>query len=126
MNLDTLKDIKPYEPLVINWSIYIVAVSLLITCVVLIVAYMIHKRRSQKTEDIQQKATTKLKQLNFDTDDKTLIYYFTIYSKVASTKQNETLDDIYKRLEPYKYRKNIEKLDNNIKDSMKVYIESLR
>ncbi len=126
MNLDSLKDIKPYEPLVINWSTYIVAGSLLIACVVLIVAYMIHKKRSKKTKNLQQKATDKLKQLNFDTDDKTLIYYFTIYSKVASTEQSETLNDIFERLEPYKYRKNIEKLDDSIKDSMKVYIESLR
>ena len=87
---------------------------------------MIHKKRSKKTKNLQQKATDKLKQLNFDTDDKTLIYYFTIYSKVASTEQSETLNDIFERLEPYKYRKNIEKLDDSIKDSMKVYIESLR
>ncbi|OPX26339.1 MAG: hypothetical protein DRG11_05680 [Epsilonproteobacteria bacterium] len=125
MSLENLRDIKDFEYLAISWHIYLTIGSIVLLFLITIVAIVLYKKRKKKTQNIIQKATTLLKHLSFDADDKKLIYSFTIYSKIISNKQDENLNSILKLLQPYKYKKQNLKLSEDIKTKMKKYIMSV-
>lgn len=123
MNLADLKDIKPYAILSIDKDMYIASVVFLVLLLVLLI--VLFKKRNTHKSTTKQKATALLKTLNFNTDDKTLIYDWTIYGKIIASKNDKKFYDILEQLEPYKYKKETIKLDQTIKNKMQKYIESL-
>lgn len=130
--MDKFQDIMPNEILLIDFTKYI---YVFICIFVFILVFMILIKRFNKKEKVvftkEQIALKNLKNLDFNTpNQKQLLYDFTLLAKECQNektneKTKEKLDDILKKIEPFKYQKYEIVLDENIKKILKEYINDL-
>lgn len=126
--MDKFQDIMPNEILLIDFTKYI---YVFICIFMFIFVFMILIKRFNKKEKVvfskEQIALKKLKNLDFNTpNQRQLLYDFTLLAKECQNeKTKEKLDDILKKIEPFKYQKDEIVLDENIKKILKEYINDL-
>ena len=119
--MEQLKDIRAIEVINIDYSPYIITLSVLVILFLLILYYFMKK---DKVVTDEQKAIKYLENLDFNSESKLLAYDFTLYGKVCVTSLYE--DEfmvIVNKLEKYKYKKNMsENIDIDLINDMKDYI----
>ena len=121
-----LKDIKPNVEIPDN-SLIILGVSLFSLIVLAILLYFLlkpkRKRRKKLTPlEIKKK---ELKELDFD-NDKEVAYLFTTHAVDFTNEKNlHEYEEIVKKLEPYKYKKEVPKMDKELKKRIKRFIDAI-
>ncbi|MDD2697339.1 MAG: hypothetical protein PHF17_00915 [Arcobacteraceae bacterium] len=122
--MEELKDIKPIVTILDDSFIDGAFIGLLIICI-LVGAYFIYKFfRKNKKFDKRKQSVLYLKSFDFQQDDKTLAYEFTKHGYITLEEHfRDEFIKIVKQLEIYKYKKDIPKIDEELKEQMKDYIK---
>jgi ATP-dependent Zn protease len=118
--LKQLKDIKPNANIV-DYKFYaFLIVSLLTAALILFLLFKFFKKK-QNNPYLQ-----KLKNLNFK-DSKKTAYEFTRYAKYFVNEENEAeYEKIVKSLNRYKYKPNVDDLENELINEIKRFVEGLK
>jgi hypothetical protein len=120
---DKLKDIKPSQIIQIDFTPYIyIAIAIALIGFILILIFVLkNKKRKRLTKEEQAKKN--LKSIDFKGNTKDIVYSFTVngYDCLDEKNKNEFMS-IVKKLEPYKYKKDVKKLSDDLIDDMKDYI----
>lgn len=125
--LSQLKSIKPIVTVPDN-SLYILIA--IIAAVLLLVAYLAYRyftrvKRSRKLST-KELALKRLKALDFN-DTKGVVYTFSVDGSLFVNEQNrESFNSIEKELEPYKYKKEVEKLPQDLEEHIKQFIQGVK
>jgi len=126
INLSQFKDIKTIEFIQIDFTLYLLILTL---CIILFSMVMFFLTR-QKNIKITKKEILLEEFYNLDfntTDTKSIIYNFTIYGKKTLRKDHKAnFESILTKLEPYKYIKENKKLEDSLVYDMKNYIKSIK
>lgn len=122
-----LKDIQDIVYITDN-TFFIMVLVLLITIILLSIIFYFKfktkKRKSKKSKEVKYYEI--LKNLKF-TDIKKDIYSFIIHIKYFENELDpDLLKDILKRIEIYKYKKDIPEMENKDKNDMLLLINSLK
>ena len=121
-----LKDIKPIVEIPDN-SLVILSVSLFVVLIIGVLLYLLLKpkrRRKKKLTPFEIKKE-ELKSINYD-DDKEVAYRFTTHAvEFLNEKNRDEYEKIVKELEPYKYKKEIPKMDEELKEKIKRFIDAI-
>lgn len=120
--IDQLKDIKASETITINFFPYLFTIIGVILFITLILFVFIRKKKKLTPKQI---AIQKLKSLDFEnTADKQLAYNFCKYSyQCLEDNHEDEFKKIERQLESFKYKKEVPKLDSDLKSQMKDYIK---
>lgn len=124
--LSKLNDIKELEKIPDN-SIFIfsflifLAILILTTLIFFLIKFF--KNRKKSPRKIYFKI---LKNIDFS-DSKKSAYVITKYSRLITTNEREKklANELIEELEKYKYKKNVEKIDETIKAKFLVFMDSL-
>lgn len=126
--MDRFQDIMPNELLLIDFTKYIyVFICIFMFFIVLFFIFRRVKKREKVVFSKEQIAFENLKKLDFETSNqKQLLYDFTIFAKECQSEMKKNrLDEILKKLEPFKYQKDEIVLDEKTKKILKEYIDEL-
>ena len=124
--LSKLNDIKELEKIPDN-SIFIfsflifLAILILITLSFFLIKFFKNRKKSPRKIYFEI-----LKNIDFS-DSKKSAYVITKYSRLITTNEREKklANELIEELEKYKYKKNIEKIDDTIKAKFLVFMDSL-
>jgi hypothetical protein len=123
--IDKLKDIKASNIIQIDFLPYILMSGgfiVVLTLIIFLILYFKNKRK-KKPNKIEI-AKQNLKNLDFTKDTKDIVYGFTVNAyECLDDKNKDELEQIIKKLEPYKYKKVVTKISNDLIDDMKDYIK---
>jgi uncharacterized membrane protein len=123
--IEKLKDIKP-NVIIPNNSLVILLsfiFVLLITGTLLYLFFKKPKRREKPT--LKEIKLKELKALDFD-NDKEVAYKFTTNAYLfLDDKNKDKYEEIVKKLEPYKYKKDTPAMPKELKSSIKEFIREL-
>jgi hypothetical protein len=122
--LEQLKTIKAFEDINIDFTLYYISIGLIILAIVSLwfILYMVKKIKQKPTK--KQLAKKYLKALNLNQDSKQVAYDFTLYGyECLNTKFQDEFDKIVLALEPYKYKKDVHKIDQDLLNDIKEYIK---
>ena len=122
MEYKELKDIKAIEIIPIDLLSYFLAISAFIIVVVLL-SYFLTRKTKKLTKE--QLAKEYLRKLDFrKLSSKNIAYEFTLYGHICLQKhfEDEFLK-IIRQLERYKYKKDVDKIDDDLISQMKEYIK---
>ena len=124
-DLDKLKDIKASSVIQIDFLPYILSgLTLVIVIVLLIGLFIYFKNKKNKRPTKVQIAKQNLKNIDFSKDTKDIVYNFTINaSECLDAKNQDELEQIVRKLEPYKYKKVVTKISSDLIEDMKDYIK---
>ena len=123
MNLEQLKSIKPSQTIQIDLLPYFLGVTFFVLFLVAVILFFTLRKKKKPTQ--KQRAIKYLKSLDFDTlDDKQIAYQFCKYAHLCLEEhyQDEFIK-IERQLEGFKYKKEVPKIDNDLKAQMKDYIK---
>jgi len=122
--IDKLKDIKASQVLQIDFTPYIfMGVSIILIGFLIIIAFIFLKNKRKKRLTKVQIAKNNLKNMDFTQSTKDIVYTFTINAyECLDEKNKDELDQIIKKLEPYKYKKVVTSLSDDLISDMKDYI----
>ena len=127
-DLDKLKDIKDIVP-VEDYSLYIIIGIVFFSIFLIIVfTYFFTKIKIKPKPTKKELAFKKLKQLDLEKDDtKKIVYTIAIDGEMFVNSTNEALyNDIVDKSSKYKYKKDIDSLDKEIKDMIKKFIKTIK
>jgi cell division protein FtsI/penicillin-binding protein 2 len=125
-NLDKLKDIKPIIDIP-DYSFYLFCLLIgLIFLLFIFIFYKIYKFFINKKSDEKTISLNALKNIDF-TNPKQNAYDITYHGRVVATdnRSKKILADLNKKLSNYKYKKNIENIDEDIKADFRLFLEVL-
>lgn len=124
-NLDTLKDIKSSSIIQVDFLPYIFSlVSLLFIIIVLVVLFIYFKNKRRKKLSKEQIAKNNLKNLDFNTNTKELVYSFTINGyECLDEKNKDEFEQIVRKLTPFKYKRKVDTLSGDLISDMQDYIK---
>jgi type II secretory pathway component PulF len=120
--LEQLKDIKSIETIQVDFLPYFFFITVVIILFVVIL-FLLTKKKKKTTK--KQLAKQHLKVMDIKTlDDKQIAYQFTEYGYICLEEhyQDEFIK-IVNQLEAYKYKKEVAKIDKDLKDQIKDYIK---
>jgi len=121
-----LRDIKPIVQIPDN-SLLIFSVIIFVLIIVGVLLYLLLKpkrRKRKKLSPIEIKRA-QLKGIDFD-NDKEVAYTFSTHAPLfLSEKNRDEYEKILKELEPYKYKKEIPKMDKKLKSKIKGFIDAI-
>ena len=121
--IEGLKDIKASQTIQIDLLPYFLFSTVFVLCIVAIVLYFILRPKKKLTK--KQLAVKHLKTLDFDTlEDKQIAYQFCEYGYQCV--EEHFMDEFKKiehQLETFKYKKDIPKLDHDLKEQITDYIK---
>lgn len=124
--LSKLHDIKELERIPDN-SIFIfsILVFLAILVLLLITFFIIKLFKNRKTND-RKKYYEILKNIDFN-DSKKSAYAITKYARLLASNDREKrlCEELIEELENYKYKKNVDDIDNSIKTKYSVFMDAL-
>ena len=124
--LDKLKDIKASNIIQIDFLPYILVcfgILVVIVCLIFLFIYLKNKRKKRPTKI--QLAKKNLKNIDFTQNTKEIVYYFTINAyDCLEDKNKEELEQLVQKLEPYKYKKVVTKINKDLIDDMNEYIKA--
>ncbi|MGE4383470.1 MAG: hypothetical protein AB7D41_09760 [Arcobacter sp.] len=124
--LSKLNDIKELEKIPDN-SIFIfsflifLAILILTTLIFFLIKFFKNRKKSPRKIYFEI-----LKNIDFS-DSKKSAYVITKYSRLITTNEREKklANELIEELEKYKYKKNVEKIDDTIKAKFLVFMDSL-
>ena len=124
--LSKLHDIKELEKIPDN-SIFIF--STLIFCailILLIILFFLIKFIKNKKQNPKKQYFEILKNIDFN-DSKSFAYIFTKYSRliVSNEREKKLANELIDELEKYKYKKDVEKIDEKTKAKYSIFMDSL-
>jgi len=124
--MEELRDIKGLVAVPDYSLYYLLGVVVLGLILLLIIGTLLYRRVTRKRVPTQREvAIGRLKSFAFD-DAKESVYAFSHLAQYAvSESQREVLEKLLARLEPYKYRKEVPELDDELKAEMQRFIEEL-
>ena len=122
--MENLKDIKPIVTIVDTTLIDGILIGLCIICIV-IIGYLIYRfLRKKRKPTVREQSVLFLKSFNFEDDDKNIAYLFTKHGYLTLEEHfKDEFIKIVNQMELYKYKKDIPKIDNELKEQMKDYIK---
>lgn len=120
--LEQLKDIKGVETIQVDFLPYFLFITIAILVFVLSMFFLMRKK-SKSTKKHQ--AREYLKSMDISKfEDKKLAYEFTEYGYICLEEHyKDEFIKIVKQLEPYKYKKEIAIMDEDLKSQIKDYIK---
>ncbi len=122
-----IKDINPYIPMY-DSSIYIFTMLLIVLCIVLyyIIKTLIGKYHKQK-ENSREYILNKFKMIDLN-NPKQAAYDITKYGKILAINNEEKshLNKLNNRLFNYKYKKSIQKIDNDTIQLYNILIDTIQ
>jgi len=124
--MEELRDIKGLVE-VTDYSLYYLSALVLLGLILLLILGALLYRRVTRKRVLTQRevAIGRLKSFAFD-DAKESVYAFSHLAQYAvSESRREGLEKLLARLEPYKYRKEVPELDDELKAEMQRFIEEL-
>jgi hypothetical protein len=130
-DLEILKELEDIKPLLsvpdysLYWMVAVCIVGILATGIVL--WYLLRALRRRSKNRARKKRLRELELLDY-ADSKKVAYIFSRYGREfvqegISMSMFETLE---KKLEPYKYRKNVPKIDATLQEEIRNFIGVLR
>ncbi len=123
--LEELKGLKPDAEIVNSVLVHslLLVVFILIFLGLLFLAYKFFKKK--KKIDARKVSVLYLKSFDFDTlEDKQIAYEFTKHGYITVEEHfNDEFLRILRQLETYKYKKDIPKIDDELKEQMRDYIK---
>ena len=125
--LSSLKDIKTIVSIP-DYSLYILIAIILVVVIVLVFIVYKYLTRIRKTKQLSSKqiAFNKLKNLDYE-NTKDVVYSFTIEGSLFVNEKNKDIfEQIQKELEEFKYKKDVQKLPNNLQNKIKEYIKGIK
>jgi len=127
-NLDKLKDIKDIVPINDNSMVILIAIIFSTIALIIIVTYLLKKDKIPPRPTKKQLLYKKIKNLDLNRDNiKDIVYTITIDGALFLDEKNQDLyDNIQKKVEKFKYKKDIESLDKETKDLIKQFISSIK
>ena len=126
-NLEKLKDIKSIVE-VVDYSLYYFIIIIFIFILGIIFISYKYMTRVKKTKQLSKKqlALKGLKNLDFN-DTKKVVYSLSVDGYMFINKKNkDKFENIEKKLEEFKYKKDIEKLPNKLEKEIKQFIKELK
>lgn len=121
--MDNLKDIKPLVIIADNSFIYLVIIIFIALLMLLILGYYIRKKLQLKRCNSKRIALNILKNLDFN-DSKTTAYTFSHYASVLVNDRNiMDFEKINTALLDYKYKKQVNQLEKNLVEQIKVFLD---
>ena len=124
--LSKLHDIKELEKIPDN-SIFIFSILLFLTILILLViTFFIIKFFKNRKKSDRKKYYEFLKNIDFS-DSKKSAYEITKYARllVSNDREKKLCEELIEELEKYKYKKNVEGINNTIKAKYSVFMDSL-
>ena len=122
--MEELKDIKPLVTIIDDVLVNSFLIGLLIVIVVLCGYFLYKFFKKNKKPTKREQSVLILKSFNFEDDDKNIAYLFTKHGFVTVEEHfKDEFLKIVRQLEQYKYKKDIPKIDNELKEQMKDYIK---
>jgi hypothetical protein len=120
--LEQLKDIKSVETIQIDFLPYFLIITIFI---ILFVVTLFFLTRKKKKITKKQLAKQHLKAMDLNTlDDKQIAYQFTEFGHVCLEEHyRDEFIKIVNQLELYKYKKEVAKIDTDLKEQIKDYIK---
>jgi len=126
-SLSQLKDIKPIVEVPDN-SLYILIAIVSIIIIVILFFTFRYFTRIKKTKQLTIKEITlkKLKNLDYE-DTKEVVYNFSVDGILFINEKNkEQFEQLEKELEKYKYKKDVDKLPDELKAKIKDFIKGVK
>lgn len=124
--MEKLKDIKPLVEIPdFSFYTYIFSISLF-TIVIILLVYKLFKIFSQKKEDYRKKLYKKLKNVDFN-NSKKFAYEVTKYGRklVFDDRSYKIFSELLKRVQKYKYKKDVPKIDEETKKYFKLFLKTI-
>jgi ATP-dependent Zn protease len=120
--LEQLKDIKSVETIQVDFLPYFLFITIFIILFVIALFFFTRKKKKTTKKDL---AKQHLKSMDITKlEDKQLAYQFTEYGYICLEEHyKDEFSKIVNQLEPYKYKKEVAKIDNDLKDQIKDYIK---
>lgn len=120
--LEQLKDIKTVETIQVDFLPYFLFITLFIILFVAIVFFLTRKKGKPTQKQI---ARQYLKQLDLSQlEDKQIAYQFTEYGHICvEDHYKDEFIKIVNQLEAYKYKKEVGKIDDDLKEQIKDFIK---
>jgi hypothetical protein len=124
--MEKLKDIKDIVD-VVDYSLYYLVGSLLLFLVCLVcLLYYFKKPKRRKKLTSKEIALKHLMSIDYE-DEKSMAYIFTLnIDEFINQDNKEKIDSVLNRLEEYKYKKDISKASNDLKQDIKEIIEEIK
>jgi hypothetical protein len=120
--LEQLKDIKSIETIQVDFLPYFLFIIVVILLFVIVLFFLTRKKKKITKKQL---AKQHLKAMDLKIlDDKQIAYQFTEYGYICLEEhyQDEFIK-IVNQLEAYKYKKEVAKMDKDLKDQIKDYIK---
>lgn len=122
-----LHDIKPLVEVPDNSLLYLGIVGFALTTLVILIAVWIYRRFGKaKAEDLHKSYMQKIQKVD-TSDAKQAAYEISSYGRflAQSERAKDMLDNLDKRLSKYKYKKEVEALDEETLGYYKLFLEVL-
>lgn len=126
MNEIKIHDIKQLVEIP-DISFYIfIALIILIVAFIGLISFLIYKYFNNKKRNLRKEYYKILKDISFD-DTKQTAYTISKYTRLLATSDLEIklCKELIEELEKYKYKKNVEKFDGNVKVRFGIFMDSL-
>ena len=124
--LSKLNDIKELEKIPDNSFFIFLAIVFIVIVISLIILFSIIKFLKNKKLNPRKQYYKILENIDFE-NPKNFAYTFTKYSRLLAINEREIKlsNEIIEELEKYKYKKEVENLDETIKVKYKIFMDSL-
>ena len=124
--LSKLHDIKELEKIPDN-SIFVFSTLIFFAILILlIILFFLIKFIKNKKQNPKKQYFEILKNIDFN-DSKSFAYIFTKYSRliVSNEREKKLANELIDELEKYKYKKDVEKIDEKTKAKYSIFMDSL-
>ena len=123
--IEKLKDIKPNVIIPDNSLVILLSFIFVLLIIGTLVYLFFKKLKRRKKPTLKEIKLKELKALDFS-DDKEVAYKFTTDAYLfLDDKNKDKYEEIVKKLEPYKYKKDIPAMPKELKSSIKEFIRKL-
>jgi len=123
LQINDIKDIVDIP----DYSIYIFSAMIIAIIIIIgLIIYFIYKYFKNKKHDIKKEYFKILQNLDLN-DTKNSAYKITKYGTILASSQREKrlISSLNAQLEKYKYKKDVEPFDDNIKNQFHIFLDSL-
>ena len=121
--MEKLRDIKPLVEIP-DYSFYLyILVMVVVTLLAALMLFFLIRKLSKKKLNQREQILQRLRSLSFD-NPKEVAYQMTKYGRylVKDESSARLYEDLVRKLTKYKYKKNVEPLDDEIKKEIKLFL----
>jgi flagellar biosynthesis/type III secretory pathway M-ring protein FliF/YscJ len=126
MMVAKLKDIKGIVEVSDYSMYYLIALSLIVLIVIWVIIYILMQPKARKKPTNRQIALKNLQNINYD-DTKEIAYNFTLNAPLFINETNKKdIDMTLDKLEIFKYKKDVPKMEKDLKSEIKNMIKRFK